>query len=135
MFIALAFLTHAATTDPVVLSGNILGNQIAVTTSDLIYWGIAAVVGLVAETLVGWRLPFGVIGAIFASLIGVWLLTDVISLQVVGNVTIAGQNIPIVKALLGAIIVVAIWHLLTYPVWHRRHSYYRGYRDGYRRDY
>ncbi len=135
MFIALAFLTHAATTDPVVLSGNILGHPLTVTTSELIYWGIAAIVGLVAETLVGWRLPFGVIGAIFASLLGIWLLTDVISLQVMGNVTIAGQNIPIVKALLGAMIVVAIWHMLTYPVWHRRHRYYRGYRDEYRRGY
>lgn len=122
--------------NPVVLSGSILGYQFAITTSQLIYWGIAAIVGIVAETLVGWRLPFGIIGALLASLLGIWLLTDVIPLNIsVDNFTIAGQSIPLIKALLGAVIVVALWHMLTYPAWRDRHRYYRGYRREYRRRY
>ena len=34
------------------------------------------IVGIVAESIVGWRLPFGIIGALAASLLGIWLLTD-----------------------------------------------------------
>jgi uncharacterized membrane protein YeaQ/YmgE (transglycosylase-associated protein family) len=121
-------------TDQVLLAGNIAGWHFVITTSQLIYWAIAAIVGLVAESIVGWRLPFGFIGAIIAALIGVWLLTDVIPLNIAGDITIAGQPIPIIKALLGAIIVVAIWHLITYPSWHKRHRYYGGYRRDYSYD-
>lgn len=133
MFIlaALAFI-HA---DSVLLSGNIGSWHFVITVSELIYWGIAAIVGIVAESIVGWRLPFGIVGAILASLLGVWLLTNVIPLNIAGDITIAGQPIPLIKALLGAIIVVTIWHLITFPSWRRRHRYYRGYRDEYRRDY
>ncbi len=96
--------------------------------SQLIYWGIAAVVGLVAEFIVGWRLPFGFIGAIIAALIGIWLLTNVIVVNIPGDISIAGQPIPLIKALLGAMIVVGLWHLLTFRAWSRRRRYYRGYR-------
>ncbi len=40
----------------------------------IIYLIVAAVVGLVAEALVGRRLPFGFVGAIIAALVGAWLL-------------------------------------------------------------
>ena len=39
----------------------------------IVYLIVAAVVGLVAEALVGRRLPFGFVGAIIAALVGVWL--------------------------------------------------------------
>jgi uncharacterized membrane protein YeaQ/YmgE (transglycosylase-associated protein family) len=55
---------------------------------------VAAVIGLVAESLVGRRLPFGFVGAIIA-------------------------------ALVGAIIPVAIWQLLTSGLGRGRHSYRR----------
>lgn len=113
---------------------NILGDTtITITLSQIIYIVIAALVGLVAEFIVGWRLPFGFIGAIIAALIGIWLLTNVIQVNIPGDFTIAGQPIPIIKAVLGAMIVVAIWHLLTYPSWRRRDRYYRrgNYYDRY----
>jgi uncharacterized membrane protein YeaQ/YmgE (transglycosylase-associated protein family) len=50
----------------------------------IIYLIVAAVVGLVAEALVGRRLPFGFVGAIIAALIGVWLLTKVIIINGIG---------------------------------------------------
>ncbi|MDQ2907510.1 MAG: GlsB/YeaQ/YmgE family stress response membrane protein [Ktedonobacteraceae bacterium] len=90
----------------------------AVTVSMLVYFIIAMVIGLVAEFIVGWRLPFGFVGAFLAAIIGMWLLTQVIPLSITGDPTIYG--VPIFKALIGAILLVAVWHLLTYPTWRRR---------------
>ncbi len=122
------FFTHILAAAPL---------QFTITTSEIIYVVIAAIVGLVAEFIVGWRLPFGIVGAIIAALIGIWLVTSVIAIIIPGDfvLNIAGQSIPLLRALLGAIVVVAIWHLLTYPTWRRRERYYRGYRRGYRERY
>lgn len=111
--------------------GIILADQIVITTGTLIYLGIAAIVGFIAESIVGWRLPFGIIGAIVAALVGIWLLNNVIQVSIPGDFTIAGQPIPIIKAFLGAILVVAVWHFLTFPTWRRRERYYRGRRRDY----
>ena len=112
--------------DTVVMSGNVLGYHFVVTLSQLIYLAIAAVVGIVAEFIVGWRLPFGFIGAIIAALIGIWLMTQVIILTGIGDVNVYG--VPIVRALIGAILFVALWHLLTFRTWSRRRRYsYRRY--------
>ncbi|HKF37659.1 MAG TPA: hypothetical protein VKB35_12245 [Ktedonobacteraceae bacterium] len=91
----------------------------------IIYVVIAAIVGLVAEAIVGWRLPFGIIGAIIAALVGIWLMTQVIIISGVGDIYL-GTNpaVPIVRALIGAIILVALWHLITYPLYRRRQRYY-----------
>ena len=96
-----------------------------ITVSQIIYVAIAALVGIIAEFIVGWRLPFGIIGAIIAALVGIWLLTNVVQVNIPGDFTIAGQPIPIIRALLGAMIVVGLWHLLTYSSWSRRDRYYR----------
>src|SRR5437879_8840110 len=96
---------------------------IVISTSQIVYLVVAAIVGLVAEFIVGWRLPFGFIGAIIAALVGIWLLTNVVQLNISGDPIFYG--VPIIKALLGAIILVALWHLLTYRTWHRRRRYYR----------
>ena len=84
----------------------------------IIYLIVAAIVGLVAEALVGWRLPFGFIGAIIAAIIGIWLMTQVIIISGIGDINVFG--VPIIRALIGAIILVALWHLITYGIWHRR---------------
>ena len=112
-------------------SGIILGDQIVITQGMIIYFAIAAVVGVIAEFIVGWRLPFGILGAIVAALIGIWLLNNVIQVSIPGDFTVLGQPIPIIKAFLGAIVVVAIWHLLTFNGWRRRERYYRRRRRDY----
>jgi uncharacterized membrane protein YeaQ/YmgE (transglycosylase-associated protein family) len=89
----------------------------------IVYLIVAAIVGLVAEFIVGWRLPLGFIGAIIAAIIGIWLMTQVI--VITGLPDFVVQGVPLVRALIGAIIFVAIWHLVTYGLWHRRS---RGYR-------
>jgi uncharacterized membrane protein YeaQ/YmgE (transglycosylase-associated protein family) len=93
------------------------------STSFIVYLIVAAIVGLLAEVIVGWRLPFGFVGAIIAALIGIWLMTQVIIISGLGDVNVAG--VPIVRALIGAVILVAIWHALTYRTWSRpRRRYY-----------
>src|SRR5947209_16338953 len=92
----------------------------------IVYLIVAAIVGLVAETIVGWRLPFGFIGGIIAALVGIWLMTNVIIINGIGDINIAG--VPIIRGLIGAIILVALWHLLTAGLWRRRRRYsYRRY--------
>jgi len=101
-----------------------IGNNIWTFGSNLIvYLIIAAIVGFLAEFLVGWRLPFGIIGAIIAALIGIWLMTQVIIISGFNDVNIDG--VPLIRALIGAIILVAIWHLITYPAYRGRRRYYR----------
>lgn len=99
----------------------------------IVYLIVAAIVGLVAEAIVGWRLPFGFIGAIIAALIGIWLMTQVIIIDGIGDINVAG--VPLLRALIGAIVLVALWHALTYRSWHRRRRYsYRRRYSSYRRD-
>jgi len=88
---------------------------------------VAAIVGLVAEFIVGWRLPFGIVGAVIAGLIGVWLMTQVIIVSGFNDINVG--DVPLIRALIGAIILVALWHLLTYRGWGRRERrrYYRRY--------
>src|SRR5438270_9410255 len=95
-----------------ILSAIIIAATITITTSQIVYLVVAAIVGLVAEFIVGWRLPFGFIGAIIAALVGIWLLTNVIQVVIPNDSTIYG--VPIIKALLGAVLLVAVWHLLSY---------------------
>ena|SRR5579863_7791630 len=94
------------------------GNVWSFGLNAIIYLLVAAIVGIVAESIVGWRLPFGIIGAVIAALAGAWLLTQVIVLKGVGDYNVYG--VPILRALIGAIILVAIWHLVTFRVWRRR---------------
>ena len=100
------------------------GNVWSFGLNFLIYLIVAAIVGFLAEFIVGWRLPFGFIGAIIAALIGIWLMTNVIIITGIGDINLFG--VPLFRALIGAIIFVALWHLITYAIWRgRRRSYTR----------
>jgi len=88
----------------------------------IIYLIVAAIVGLIAEAIVGWRVPFGFVGAIIAAIIGIWLMTQVIIITGIGDIYIYG--VPIIRALIGAIILVALWHLITYGLWRGRRRRY-----------
>src|SRR5579859_954725 len=84
-----------------------LGDHVwAFGTNFLMYLAVAAVIGLLAEFLVGRLLPFGLVGALITALIGVWLLTKVILLTGIPDLNMYG--VPIVKAFIGATIVVAV---------------------------
>jgi uncharacterized membrane protein YeaQ/YmgE (transglycosylase-associated protein family) len=91
----------------------------------IIYLIIAAIIGFLAEFIVGWRLPFGFIGAIIAALIGIWLMSNVIIISGLPDIRIdTSPPVYLIRALIGAILFVAIWHLITYPLYRRRRRYY-----------
>ncbi len=101
-----------------------VGNlHLALYLSQIMYLLVAAFVGFVAEFIVGWRLPFGIIGAIVAALVGIWIVSNVVTLIIPGDPVIFG--VPLFKALVGATFFAALWYLLTYRLWHRRRPYYR----------
>lgn len=112
------FALHTLFADTIIMTGNLFGWHFTVTLSELIYLIIAAIVGLIAEFLVGWRLPLGIVGAIILALLGIWLTTHVIPITIPGDPVIYG--VPLLKALIGAIVLVALWHLLTYRAWRPR---------------
>jgi uncharacterized membrane protein YeaQ/YmgE (transglycosylase-associated protein family) len=85
----------------------------------VLYVIIAAVVGIVAELIVGWHVPLGIIGAIIFGLVGIWLMTQVIVISGVEDIYLFG--VPLVRALIGSIILIAIWHALTYGFTRRRY--------------
>ncbi len=96
-----------------------LGNNVFSIGLDLIlYLVIAAIVGIIAERVVKSSLPFGFIGAIIAALIGIWLMTHVLIINGIGDIYIFG--VPIVRALVGAILLVLIWRAITYRRSYRR---------------
>ena len=111
----LAFLTALA--DGVTIK---IGNDVwSFGLNFILYLLIAAIVGLVAEGLVRYHLPFGFVGAIIAALIGIWLMTNVIIISGLGDVNVFG--VPIIRALFGAIVLVGIWKLITYGFARRRY--------------
>ncbi len=77
----------------------------------LLFLLISAIVGVIAEYIVGWKLPLGIIGAIILGIVGAWLMTDVIQIGGIGDIYL--WTVPIIRATIGAIILIAIWHLIT----------------------
>ena len=101
-----------------------VGNvHLALYQSQVMYLLVAAFVGFIAEFIVGWRLPFGIIGAIIAALVGIWIVSNVVVLVIPGDPVLFG--IPLFKALIGATLFAALWYLLTYRIWHHRRPYYQ----------
>ena len=102
---------------------NVGNAHLALYASQLMYLLVAAIVGFVAEFMVGWRLPFGIIGAIIAALVGIWIVTNGVILIIPGDPVLFGM--PLFKALIGAALFTALWYLLTYRMWHHRRPYYQ----------
>jgi uncharacterized membrane protein YeaQ/YmgE (transglycosylase-associated protein family) len=67
---------------------------------------VGAVAGLIGERLVGRGMPYGLVGAIVAGLVGAWLMVDVLHVVIAPELSVAG--IPLISAILGAAIVVLI---------------------------
>lgn len=85
---------------------------------------VAAVCGLIAERVVRSSLPFGWIGATAAGFVGAWLMVDVLHIVILPTLSV--EALPIVSAILGAIIVVILFSLLASRLGTgRRHSWGR----------
>ena len=103
------------------------------TLSHLLYVCIAIIVGVVAETIIGWRLPYGILGAVLCAIVGV-VIAVILPVSIGQDMVILDQPIAVIKAFAGGALLVTLWHLITYNNWRHRHRYYRGYRSS-RRNY
>lgn len=87
----------------------------------VVYLLVAALVGTIAEAILGWRAPLGFIGAIVAALVGIWLMTQVIIISGIQDYNIpTNPPVPLIRALIGALILVALWHFLFGGLFRRR---------------
>ncbi len=80
-------------------------------THLLILLLVGAVVGLIAKRLVNRALPYGWIGAIGAGLLGAWLMTDMLHVIIAPQISVIG--IPLISAILGAMIVAFVFSLIS----------------------
>jgi uncharacterized membrane protein YeaQ/YmgE (transglycosylase-associated protein family) len=88
----------------------------------IVYLLVAAIVGLIAERLVGAG-PWGLVGNIVVGLLGIWVMLNVVHWQLPGDLMIEG--VPILTSILGAIIVDLLLSLLLRGlgprrIWRRR---------------
>ena len=68
----------------------------------IVYLLIAAVVGLIAERIVGGG-AYGLLGSIIVGVLGIWVMLNVLHWSFPGDILIGG--VPIITALLGAILI------------------------------
>jgi uncharacterized membrane protein YeaQ/YmgE (transglycosylase-associated protein family) len=72
---------------------------------------VGAVVGVTAERITARTMPYGWIGSIVAGLLGAWLMTDVLHIGIAPQLLVG--DIPLLSAIVGAIIVVFVWSVVT----------------------
>ncbi len=68
---------------------------------------IGLLVGLVAETIVGTRLPLGYVGAMILGFLGAWVATHVLHFSISPEWMVNG--VPVLRALIGAVLLAFIW--------------------------
>jgi uncharacterized membrane protein YeaQ/YmgE (transglycosylase-associated protein family) len=86
-------------------------------TDLLIYLLIAALVGLIAERLVGTGL-YGLIGNVLVGLAGIWVMLNLFHWSFPGDLVVG--RVPVITAILGAILVEVVLSLLLRSVRGRR---------------
>ncbi len=72
---------------------------------------VGALAGLIGERLVGRGMPYGLVGAIIAGLVGAWLMVDILHAVIAPELSLGG--IPIISAILGAAIIVLLLSLVV----------------------
>lgn len=89
-----------------------------ITFATLVIWLIiAAVVGIVGELIARRRAPDGIVGAIIAGLIAIFLVVGVFHVSIAGEPHVEG--VPLISSVIAAAILVAIWSSLVYPRYRR----------------
>lgn len=94
-----------------------------ITFTTLIIWLIiAALIGIIGELIARRRAPGGLIGAIIAGFIAIFLVVGVFHFAIAGEPRVDG--VPLISSIIAAAILVAIWSSLVYPryygSWRRR---------------
>lgn len=70
---------------------------------------VGLLVGLVAETIVGTRVPLGYAGAVILGFLGAWVATHVLHFTISPDYVVNG--VPLFRALIGAVILAFLWSL------------------------
>jgi uncharacterized membrane protein YeaQ/YmgE (transglycosylase-associated protein family) len=78
-------------------------------TGILIYLLIAALVGVIAERLVGTGV-YGLVGNVLVGLAGIWLMLNLLHWRFPGDLMVGG--VPVITAILGAILVDVVLSLI-----------------------
>jgi len=95
-------------------------SMFAITLSQLIVYLLGAIVcGYVVEWFFKSRMPFGFLGAMLAGMSGIFLLVNVLRVELVPFIVVEG--VPVVSLLAGAAIGAVIWGLVG-TLWGRRQS-------------
>ena len=82
------------------IAGSVIGLVITVI--------VAAIIGWIADLIVPGNTPYGFLGAALAGVLGSWL-----GVALLGSIGPSISGFPLVSAIIGAIIVTAIYALLT----------------------
>ena len=80
---------------------------------------IATMCAFVAERMTR-RLPFGLVGTIFAGLLGAWMLVEMFHWRIPGDMTAGG--VPVLTAFLGAVAVIFLTTTMVRDPLNRRRS-------------
>jgi hypothetical protein len=102
----------------------ILADGVTIKLGDNVWtFGLNFIIYLIVAAVVGF------VGAIIAALIGIWLMSQVIIIEGLPDIKIpTTPPVFLIRALIGAIIFVALWQLLAFGLsrGRSRSSYRRG---------
>jgi uncharacterized membrane protein YeaQ/YmgE (transglycosylase-associated protein family) len=88
------------------------GKDMTVTLTQFVIWLIiAALIGIIAEFIAGRRAPAGIFGAIMVGLFAIFLIVGFFRFHIAGEPLVNG--VPIVSAIIAAIVLVIIWSSLA----------------------
>lgn len=87
-------------------------------TQLIVYVVIAVISAYLASAVIGTRYPFGILGAFIASLVGEWLMINVLHVFLAPEVAYGG--VPIITAIAGALILAFLWAVIAGSRHHRR---------------
>jgi uncharacterized membrane protein YeaQ/YmgE (transglycosylase-associated protein family) len=91
-----------------------------ITLGEVIVWLIiAALVGLLGELVARRRTPFGIVGAIVAGFIAIFLVVGVLHWHIIGESYPGG--VPVIASILAAAVLVLLWSAFAY---HQAYGYY-----------
>ena len=78
----------------------------------LLLLAIAALAGLLVELLRGGTMPLGFVGGVVSAFIGAWLFSDVLSTRLSFSIPPTYDNVIVIPAAIGGLLVAFIWSLL-----------------------
>ena len=84
----------------------------------VVYLVIAGLIGALADAVVPGAIPFGWLGAILAGIVGSW-----IGVALLGHVGPVLAGIPVIPAIIGAVILAVIVELLWGGAYRRRRPF------------